>query len=945
MAFDAGAIVVNLKLSSDNFNKAIKESGNTIAAMEQRAQRLENLLKKSKLGSDRFRALSTELKKTQDNLKGVIGNRNSGIIGVNDAVMALGGAFASIGLISVGKNVLKVSGTFERYNAVLKNTLGTQEAATKAMSMIEELAAKTPFTVNELTESYVKYVNRGIKPTAEELTKLGDIAASQGKSFDQLTEAILDATSGEFERLKEFGIRASKAGDQVSFSFKGLNQTVANTPEAIQAALLAFGDLEGVAGGMAAISGTLEGKFSNLDDATMSLQKTIGDSLAPTMKMLTNIAIETISFIVKFAKENPALIKSIVLLVAAFASLVAVMVGANSVKVAMQALMTLAPRLGVTMATALGPIGAIVTGLVVTLALLSDRIDRMNKRAQESNVTFAELGKTLAPAKFKAASDAINKLGKSTELSRSEVEKFRSSLAEAGLGADRLFVKLKGDRYKIQAENVAALRAELEKLNRTPEKNNLSSGGSGINVEKIKKEMADLFEASKKGAGEVAESIQTANHPLREFVKSMATLSGKSSKEVTALDKEFAELASTIGGLADQIAQNFVQGLQNNIENIKRRIQVFDIFAQLTMAKLQKQQEKEMADAESRLQAETQMIKDEEAARLAAFEEAQQARINIIKQRQLDEQALRDEELQAELARLEAEKAAFIEQERIKFEQRQLELLDKTETQAQERLVKETNEQDWLAFVEQVNNDFLQRQFETSQQFKNQETVANDEYKMQIAQTEKEVTKNMEAEKAASDARIKAQEQKQADELNAIKKRQEEERTQTEKKAAGIRWLMEIGNLEATKRLQLAQATIQLATGIMSAAATAASLGPFGIPYFAAMSGLLYGAYAMSRATISSQFVLPPAELLMEDGGLLGGSRHSNGGTRIEAERGELFIDRERTARLFETMDNGGMGATIQIMPGAIVVHGNMDESMVEMLAEKIGRQIDRRAF
>jgi hypothetical protein len=53
---------------------------------------------------------------------------------------------------------------------------------------------------------------------------LGDIASSQGKSLGQISEAIRDATSGEFERLKEFGSRASSSGKQVELSFRGITR-------------------------------------------------------------------------------------------------------------------------------------------------------------------------------------------------------------------------------------------------------------------------------------------------------------------------------------------------------------------------------------------------------------------------------------------------------------------------------------------------------------------------------------------------------------------------------------------------------------------------------------------------------------------------------------------------------------------------------------------------
>lgn len=188
-----------------------------------------------------------------------------------------------------GQEIFEITGRFQRYEAVLANALGSQEQAAAVMENLKKLAAETPFGVDELTESYVKYVNRGIQPTMEEMVKLGDIAASQGKSFDQLTEAVLDAGSGEFERLKEFGIRASKSGDEVTFAFKGVEQTVKMTEEAIMGALLTFGEMEGVAGGMAVVSQTLEGRVSNLADSWDNVKLILGDFLMPVFNALLDL--------------------------------------------------------------------------------------------------------------------------------------------------------------------------------------------------------------------------------------------------------------------------------------------------------------------------------------------------------------------------------------------------------------------------------------------------------------------------------------------------------------------------------------------------------------------------------------------------------------------------------------------------------------------------------
>lgn len=213
-------------------------------------------------------------------------------------------------MIDFGKEVFETTAKFERYETVLGVALGTHDAAEAAMNKIKKIAAETPFSVDELTDSYIKYVNRGLQPSMEEMTKLGDIAASQGKSFDQLTEAVLDAGTGEFERLKEFGIQASKSGDEVELSFKGVQKTVANTPEAIQGALMAFGELEGVQGGMAAISQTLEGRVSNLGDAYDNFKLIIGGYLMPVFGFLLDLMKDGLQLVTDLATGNDTLSES-----------------------------------------------------------------------------------------------------------------------------------------------------------------------------------------------------------------------------------------------------------------------------------------------------------------------------------------------------------------------------------------------------------------------------------------------------------------------------------------------------------------------------------------------------------------------------------------------------------------------------------------------------------
>jgi hypothetical protein len=200
----------------------------------------------------------------------------------------VGGAIAAYfsfqAIVNITKEIISATAQFEKFQAVLTNTLGSKALADATIMQLTAFAAKTPFDVDQLIGSYVKLANQGFRPTEEELRKLGDLASSTGKSFDQLAEAVIDAQTGEFERLKEFGIRAAKEGDNVTFTFKGVKTTVDNTNESIRNYITSLGDAAGVSGSMAAEAATMGGSISNLGDAFGQLSVTLGKIFAPAIK-------------------------------------------------------------------------------------------------------------------------------------------------------------------------------------------------------------------------------------------------------------------------------------------------------------------------------------------------------------------------------------------------------------------------------------------------------------------------------------------------------------------------------------------------------------------------------------------------------------------------------------------------------------------------------------
>lgn len=189
--------------------------------------------------------------------------------------IVFGGLFAAL---QGSSEIVNTTREFDRLFATLKQATGTETAARKIFDEIQTFAAETPFQLNEVVGAFIKLENRNFNPTIEQLRTMGDIATSQGKSLNQFVEAILDAQTGEFERLKEFGIVARKQGDDVRISFRGQTQVIANTAETLSDYLLGLGKLPGIAGASIAVSKTLDGTLSNLSDNFSRMFATIGSS-------------------------------------------------------------------------------------------------------------------------------------------------------------------------------------------------------------------------------------------------------------------------------------------------------------------------------------------------------------------------------------------------------------------------------------------------------------------------------------------------------------------------------------------------------------------------------------------------------------------------------------------------------------------------------------------
>jgi hypothetical protein len=212
-----------------------------------------------------------------DDTKRAFDSIRGNLAGLKDQVFSVKGAIAGIITGGVGASFLQANRSFQSLQASLITFTGSAEAANAQFAVLQEFAKVTPFSLEEVVGGFNKLIARGMQPTIESFQAFGNIAAGTGKSLDQFIEAVADAVTGEFERLKEFGIKASKEGDNVKLTFGGMTTQVANNAIAIEGYLRTLGETQ-FGGAMARQADTLNGAISNLGDSFFQLATAIGES-------------------------------------------------------------------------------------------------------------------------------------------------------------------------------------------------------------------------------------------------------------------------------------------------------------------------------------------------------------------------------------------------------------------------------------------------------------------------------------------------------------------------------------------------------------------------------------------------------------------------------------------------------------------------------------------
>ena len=229
--------------------------------------------------------LTASLNKTKQQL----GKTEEKSKALGNSLKVLGTAVAAIGFGRLLSQTIQTVREFEDLEATLRAVTGSAENAKNSFALIRAFTSTTTFQIQEVASAFIRLKQAGIVPTSEVLQDFGNLAAGMGRSIEQLAQAAFNATTGEMEMLKQFGVVARLEGDKIRATFDGVTTEMDRSGESITNFLRQIGR-ENFSDALEQRAKTLTGAISNLKDATSEFMVSVGEGGLRTA--LAEVALE-----------------------------------------------------------------------------------------------------------------------------------------------------------------------------------------------------------------------------------------------------------------------------------------------------------------------------------------------------------------------------------------------------------------------------------------------------------------------------------------------------------------------------------------------------------------------------------------------------------------------------------------------------------------------------
>ena len=534
---------------------------------------------------------------------------------VENAMRTVGGLFAGVSIGAFTGKLVAVEREFGTLNASLVTVTGSAREADKAFALLTNFAATTPFSLQEVTSAFIKMKSLGLDASELALRSYGNTASAMGKSLNQMIEAVADAATGEFERLKEFGIRAKSEGDRVTLTFRGVSTNIGKNAAEIEAYLRRIGDVD-FAGAMDARAKTLDGAISNLGDSWDSLFRAINDEMTGPLLMSAvqgaQTAIVGLSAVVKNFTEFMDQNKVALMAFAAILAGPAIVSGIGAAATAFIALRTAV--VGLTLAFASNPIAlailAITAAAVPAITGIQNYMNANKELEKEQaglNQTQAETERLLRqaePVKAKAVvstreiTDAEKERAKELKKQEDSYTKLLNDIngKTGAMMLEQQQTEKLSDSQKLALKIMQEIQTGTLKLNDAQKIKITQSLEELLTTERLNAEMKDLAK-TQQAAIALSDKLNEENYQTTESMRSTVVSLMEQNDELrlgkdAVLARQVAVMRSTATDL--EFAATMVEGNEHLAEQARLLRQQADLTEDNAMLAAAKEANKEL---------------------------------------------------------------------------------------------------------------------------------------------------------------------------------------------------------------------------------------------------------------------------------------------------------------------------------------------------------------
>lgn len=432
-------------------------------------------------------------------------------------VVASGAAAAAMGaLIGV---TTQVAGRFEAMQAQLVTSFKDPTLAAERFREAVELAAKTPFDVEQVVRAEVSLAARGEKSLAV-LKDVTELAAAQNRDLNETAIAVGHAAEGSvrgYEALRNsFGVTTSRLKEfgavvdtQNRIMVRNEYQINRNREALLNLIRSDFG------GGVERLSRTLLGMQSNLRDEVEKVSASFGNIFLPTMKTAIQFATDLLNKINAIPDGMKYLIAGSIVATGAIASLIL--------------------ALG-TASLAVGGLTALTSGLLAIPAVAG-----MGAFAGALSLIGTAAGyASTGLAALTAAVPALTLLAAATVIVNSAIKDYEDHAIKSGQETLE-FSKQMADAKRISRE----LGNEINKTFQLPESFKLDVNNTAVALKQLK----DLIQG--KGTLGVVADLASAGVKKEELIKELQD-KVKAVDKLKASAKELQDVYDKINAAASQ---------------------------------------------------------------------------------------------------------------------------------------------------------------------------------------------------------------------------------------------------------------------------------------------------------------------------------------------------------------------------------------------------------